>query len=485
MVVLDQQHQANRTPSPSNTNQNNNIRFSHIQLYVDLLEDLHVYKSLEAQLEEFSRNNNNHSGSSSVSSSSSLDQTRARWRELDNTTNNDHSSHHTNNHSAVTPFCPQNRDVVRQLLVGLGFRITASNYNTNNNTRSVWIASRDPAGVQILVTATKNDCANDDDDNDPGVRRFFAAHHNRQGIGVLAFAVDNVAAIRERYERLHPTLMVDRTFCGATTTTNAVDDEQENIHHQEHEILEVFAYYRPRSPPLPPDSTSNNNNNGADPIPSALRQADPGTILRFMEIHDDDNNNNSTTNRNHTNQPVAPPPPPIWTVLGLTPCEEVVFDDTSFAAYCDHWVSNVVNRHEFLDTLRDTLGFVPKVDFNAGVVAAGEAQIESTVTGNTTTTTTTTTTTNPTIIAMAKAPETESLPAAALRNQSQVYLPINNALSTVGHVHSFLQELGQGVQHVASRVENLVAFVQRCNEWREITGEGTSDDSIDRSILLL
>ena len=32
---------------------------------------------------------------------------------------------------------------------------------------------------------------------------------------------------------------------------------------------------------------------------------------------------------------------------------------------------------------QDTLGFTPKVDFNAGVVAAGEAQIESTVTGNT------------------------------------------------------------------------------------------------------
>ena len=31
---------------------------------------------------------------------------------------------------------------------------------------------------------------------------------------------------------------------------------------------------------------------------------------------------------------------------------------------------------------QETLGFTPKVDFNAGVVAAGEAQIESTVTGN-------------------------------------------------------------------------------------------------------
>ena len=44
-------------------------------------------------------------------------------------------------------------------------------------------------------------------------------------------------------------------------------------------------------------------------------------------------------------------------------------------------LSNVVDRTGFLDTLNDTLGFTPKVDFNAGVVAAGEAIIESTVTG--------------------------------------------------------------------------------------------------------
>ena len=47
-----------------------------------------------------------------------------------------------------------------------------------------------------------------------------------------------------------------------------------------------------------------------------------------------------------------------------------------------------------------------QVDFNAGVVAAGEAQIESTVTGN------------------ASAATTTGVDAA-LRDQSQIYLPIN------------------------------------------------------------
>ncbi len=39
------------------------------------------------------------------------------------------------------------------------------------------------------------------------------------------------------------------------------------------------------------------------------------------------------------------------------------------------------------------------------------------------------------------------------------------------HVHGFLQQIGEGIQHVASRVENLVAFVQNCTEMREATGE--------------
>ena len=63
--------------------------------------------------------------------------------------------------------------------------------------------------------------------------------------------------------------------------------------------------------------------------------------------------------------------------------------------------------------LQDVLGFVPKVDFNAGVVAAGEAQIESTVTGNNS------------VLSTERKEE-------AMRDQSQIYLPINNALTKVG-----------------------------------------------------
>ena len=220
------------------------------------------------------------------------------------------------------------------------------------------------------------------------------------GIGVLGFVVDNLTQIHQRYQQLHPKLI-------------AGYDEFD----QQLKILQVYAYYDAQH-----------------------KQADPGTILRFVQVLDDTAVFGSS--------------------LGFCSVP-ATFPPTSHPAYFDHWVSNVWSRTEFLQTLQDTLGFCPKVDFNAGVVAAGEAQIESTVTGNTLT--------------------KEITPAEALKDQSQVYLPINNALSAVGHVHGFLQELGQGVQHIASRVENIVDFVQQANDTRRMTGEGFSFLNIPRS----
>uniref|UniRef100_A0A7S3F2D2 4-hydroxyphenylpyruvate dioxygenase n=1 Tax=Haptolina ericina TaxID=156174 RepID=A0A7S3F2D2_9EUKA len=83
-------------------------------------------------------------------------------------------------------------------------------------------------------------------------------------------------------------------------------------------------------------------------------------------------------------------------------------------------------------------------------------------------------------------------PAEALTDQSQVFLPTNNALSPVGHVHWYLEELGQGIQHVASRVASLPDHVQRANNYRELTGEGftflniprTYYGVLDRSLLM-
>lgn len=194
------------------------------------------------------------------------------------------------------------------------------------------------------------------------IHRFYKHQANRQGIAVLGFNVNDVNLIQKRYEEKHPHLI--HSF-------HSYEDAQ---------VLEVFAYY---------DHGDNSNDE--------QQNADAGTLLRFIESKDSN---------------------------AETPCRlpgldrvDATFDESSQAAYCDHWVSNVVSRTEFLRTLEDTLGFTPKVDFNAGVVAAGEAQIESTVTGN------------------------DSLfrgadKAAVLQDQSQVYLPINNALSEVGYVRT-------------------------------------------------
>lgn len=115
------------------------------------------------------------------------------------------------------------------------------------------------------------------------------------------------------------------------------------------------------------------------------------------------------------------------------------------SAVSDHWVSNVKDRDAFVKTL-DALGLSPKVEFDAGVISAGAASIESTVVGG-----------------------------------DSVYLPVNNALSEAGHVAGFLEQIGQGVQHLASRVDDLVAFVSTARMLRNATGLGFDFLDVPRS----
>ena len=86
-------------------------------------------------------------------------------------------------------------------------------------------------------------------------------------------------------------------------------------------VLEVYAYYKGE-------------------IRSS--DADIGTVLRFVQKDDGGEG---------TIPCILP---------GLEPVD-ATFDPSAQAAYCDHWVSNVVSRTGFLDTLEETLGFTPKV----------------------------------------------------------------------------------------------------------------------------
>jgi len=305
-------------------------------------------------------------------------------------------------------FTSVGQDVVRQLICGFGFRIVAHAYGPS--TQSVVVSSSDRVGAKFVITAA----APGDDAEEPCVhfRRQYVAdfmknHSGAQGIGVLALRVGmgGLDVVRASYKASHPNLL-----CPEGVLEYKVDGQSVRI-------FEVYMYYKGEAHGHP----------------------DAGTRLRFVET-------------DSTAAVVMP---------GLTFVANVSFDMRSEPCYSDHWVSNVFNREQVLKTFEEALGFTPKVDFNAGVVAAGEAVIESTVTGNNL--------------------KSDIDANAALTDQTQVYFPINNAISNVGHVHLYLEQLGQGVQHLAQRVPDLVDFISYANVQRAATGEGFNFLGIPRS----
>mmetsp|Transcript_6671 Transcript_6671/g.8906 ORF Transcript_6671/g.8906 Transcript_6671/m.8906 type:complete len:655 (-) Transcript_6671:258-2222(-) len=301
-------------------------------------------------------------------------------------------------------------DVIEQLIAGFAMRIQGHRYGTETST--VLLTSKDPEGTKFLLTAP----VSSPDSSEPlhffkasKVQEFLDLHNGKQGIAVLAFRVPpNVTTVvLENYQKSHPKLVTPEGIYTQEEDGNVV------------RTLEVFAYY-----------------NKAGDAP------DRGTRLRFIE-----SGKESTVN--------------ILPGLSLSPDQAPEFPKDASPFYSDHWVSNVFDRESFLKNLFDTLAFTPKVNFNAGVVGAGEAVIESTVTGND--------------------PKLKLTRDTVLRDQSQVYLPINNALSSVGHVHLFLEQLGQGVQHIASRVPSMVHSIREANISRKMTGHGFNFLNIPRS----
>jgi hypothetical protein len=119
MVPSDEQHAS--------------VSFSHVHLYADRVEDLQVYKALELDLNNFAE------ARAACTSTLSLDEQRELWQSM------------THHHQPSEAFVSHGRDVVKQLMAGLGFRVTAARYSTA--TRTVLVTSQDADGVQILVTA--------------------------------------------------------------------------------------------------------------------------------------------------------------------------------------------------------------------------------------------------------------------------------------------------------------------------------------------
>lgn len=127
----------------SNKEKRPQVSFSHVHLYVDHLEELEVYKDLENRLSQFAKECKAPIGEK-------LEEQRQLWKTIqpDSFSGKDPSE-----------YVPQNRDLVQQLLAGFGFRITGCRYpsdlggGSNCNTRSVLVTSKDPSGVQFLLTA--------------------------------------------------------------------------------------------------------------------------------------------------------------------------------------------------------------------------------------------------------------------------------------------------------------------------------------------
>ena len=307
------------------------LRFDHVQIFADRVEDVAAYAAVE--------------GAASAACAA------------------------LNADVGEDSFDSTKRDVVTQLLWALQWRVVAS-----CGTSVVVAASHDPEASTFVVTGPN------------GAGPAWASHDRwaearkanagRGSIGCLAFRVvgdTTVQDVYDAYSETHPALL----------RTGVVDlgDGLKSV--------EAYAYYAKDGP-------------------------DRGTVLRFIERPDD-----------------APKLP------GLT-TRRPDFSH-SIRAKPDHWVSNVDDRQGFLKTLGDCLGYESQVEFASGVVAAGDAIIESTVAGP---------------------------------SDRSVFLPVNNALSDAGHVASFLSQLGNGVQHVATRVDDLLATIKRANRIRRSTGEG-------------
>jgi hypothetical protein len=127
------------------------VSFSHVQLYVDHVKDLKVYKQSEHALNHYANQ---------VQPDMNLSDKQQLYQSL---LGNDGTP------PTASSFVPQNRDVIEQLIAGFGFRITACRYpllepttsNENShyttNTRSVLVTSKDGMGAQFVITALHDD----------------------------------------------------------------------------------------------------------------------------------------------------------------------------------------------------------------------------------------------------------------------------------------------------------------------------------------
>ena len=147
--------------------ENLNIKFSHIQLYVDHIEHVNEYKSYEDSINKF---HHEYGDDESV-----LDITRGKdiWNSIQEDAP-----------AIMENYSSHGRDVVKQLIAGFGFRVTGCNppVDIASPTKTVLVTSSDPRGIQIVVTSR--------DDHEEGEAITNYLHFDRGKLKCLVNSLD-------------------------------------------------------------------------------------------------------------------------------------------------------------------------------------------------------------------------------------------------------------------------------------------------------
>jgi hypothetical protein len=136
------------------------VKFSHIQIYADSLDDLEVYKKLEQDLCEFAAVLELQQNKDNIYQQ----EKRQLWQSIVSQGSGERE---------FEEFIPQNRDVIKQLMVGFGMRVTAAHRGCG--TKSFLVTTKDHGGVQIVVTTKdSSDEAPCGDADGHGIHHFEA-----------------------------------------------------------------------------------------------------------------------------------------------------------------------------------------------------------------------------------------------------------------------------------------------------------------------
>lgn len=262
------------------------VQYDHLQVFVDQLQPLAHYKLVEKKLNWFAAAAAAEGLPVDGSAPRQVDKLRALWLAL-------------NYNAAADPaaFVGHGQDLVEQLQVGMGWRVTAalddpttigassssSSSIPGAHCRSVLLSSAaGGVGLQVVVTeaapvspepATYSSSSSSSGNLPPlsaaSAARFKAAHRGAQGIGALGFSVawGQLDALAAKYAAKHPHLVL-----AAPSPHGSPTDDGSGCR-----VLEVCAYYAAASA-----SSAASAEGSAE---AAALEGDAGTVTRARALH--------------------------------------------------------------------------------------------------------------------------------------------------------------------------------------------------------